>query len=218
MNKQEKTKKPAKPAKKSAKASKRNPGSVVVSSRLLEDVFVLRRIDGDPSSGELCMAEFVWKDGDVYNDDSNDTPYEHNCGKTYSDRSPVLDVPFRIPMGCALCPCSNVLNSNFSLDQIRDGCVAWLRPTSKDIMKRPAPDKIMDGATLRDFSEFVGSLGGDVFVRANAGSEENRMMFLENFAMQEIVSWEAEPDRCGAEDPSLGTKAERGQAIRESIL
>lgn len=196
----------------------KSSGEAVVALDLM-DVFVLRRIDGDPHTTEYCKAEFVWKDGDVYNDDANDKPYEHNCGATYSDGSPVFTVLFKMPLGVVNAPCSRVLNSSVSLEEIREGTIAWMWPTTRDLLseedKRFTPKKIMDGDTLRSFVDFVDAYGGEIFVKANTLPDHVHEE-VENVLSDELRLWEKEEDRYGVEIDKLGTKAERAEKIRES--
>ena len=123
---------------------------------------------------KLCYVSGSWayfttqELKDQWGDDWNDAPYEHNAGSPYhySDhdkkegREPweivrvAWDGPFEAP-------CSEVLNSPFSVEQINKGAVPWL------VRSRWNTDlpyvAILAGETLPQFKDKIKMLGGKVY-------------------------------------------------------
>lgn len=93
-------------------------------------------------------------------DDWNDVPYEHNAGEPYTphregDDWEITAVYFETEL---VTPDYCTANSNWSVDQINAGVVAWLRdwPTGTRC--------IHAGTTLGEFKRKIKEWGGRVFV------------------------------------------------------
>lgn len=79
---------------------------------------------------KLCYADekFLWFTDTpidkVWGDDWNDAPYEHNAGEPYPEFGPftkiVIDYDYCLP-------CYNELNSQWTVEQINAGAIAWVR-------------------------------------------------------------------------------------------
>jgi len=86
-----------------------------------------------------------------WGDDWDDAPYEHNAGPPYdwTTRVVYLDTDLESP-------CSNKLNSDYSVEQINKGMIPWLRtPTwHKDIIVIPA------GVTVQEFIDKIRAADG----------------------------------------------------------
>ena len=88
-------------------------------------------------------------------DDWNDRPYEHNAGEPY-------DYAFRVAYdGPLVTPDYLQVNSQWSVDDINGGSIAWLRP---DPYGEEHGVRIMAGTSFRDFLDLVFKAGGQVYV------------------------------------------------------
>jgi hypothetical protein len=102
-----------------------------------------------------------------WGDDWDDAPYEHNAGDPipyclYMKKHNIE--PYEIKRiafdGDWEQPCSNVVSSSYSVQQINAGKVPWLQ-TPKWI---PEPVKIMAGTTLDDFIRIVRDNDGQIWL------------------------------------------------------
>lgn len=88
---------------------------------------------------------------EVWGDDWDDIPYEHNAGTPYGD---TLELKFS--HSNLYEPCWGHLNSPYSVKAINSGAVAWL--SDRDSIS------IMAGDTVSEFIEKVLSAGDSVFI------------------------------------------------------
>lgn len=108
---------------------------------------------------ECCWAYFTTQElSKQWGDDWNDAPYEHNAGTPYSPYKPEddwkiykvgFDASYKTPCDC----CSN---SQFSVEDINRGDIAWLRPWGDGT-------PIHAGTTLSDFRSIIEASGGSVY-------------------------------------------------------
>jgi hypothetical protein len=123
---------------------------------------VLCYIENSKAYFTTCPIEHQW------GDDWNDAPYEHNAGTPYLWHEHDLKrglpeyrietVYFEVDMDT---PCSNVINSPFSVEAINRGDIAWLRPSA---YSASAKKSIHAGVTLNEFKQIIRENGGDVWV------------------------------------------------------
>jgi hypothetical protein len=99
-----------------------------------------------------------------WGDDWDDAPYEHNAGAPYSDEpGQIVKVAWDGPFGT---PDEGELNSRYSVMDINQGDVPWLRRSrwnSGPRMNIPA------GATVAEFTSRIIENGGMVYFPASAG-------------------------------------------------
>ena len=121
----------------------------------------------------LCYVEEPWayfttkKLSEQWGDDWNDIPYEHNAGEPYTytdhDRKKGCD-PWEIVKvaweGDFETPCAHQLNSQWSVERINEGGVAWMQTSS---WKSGESVIIRAGTTLSDFCRLVAEGGGKVY-------------------------------------------------------
>jgi len=121
----------------------------------------------------LCYVEEQWayfttkKLSEQWGDDWNDIPYEHNAGEPYTytdhDRKEGCD-PWEIVKvaweGDFETPCAHQLNSQWSVERINEGGVAWMQTSS---WKSGESVIIRAGTTLSDFCRLVAEGGGKVY-------------------------------------------------------
>lgn len=106
---------------------------------------------------KLCYVEdgsayFTDKPLDeVWGDDWDDIPYEHNAGTPYGDT-----IELKFSNVNLFEPCYGHLNSPYSVKAINSGAVAWL--SNRDDIS------IMAGDTVSEFIEKVLSAGDSVFI------------------------------------------------------
>jgi hypothetical protein len=92
---------------------------------------------------------------EVWGDDWNDAPYEHNAGWPYDPHVAVMyDGDFDTPD-------THMLNSSYSVEMINAKNVPWLK--SNRYSSAP-PFQIWAGATLAEFVDIVLSNGGTVYL------------------------------------------------------
>lgn len=99
---------------------------------------------------------------EVWGDDWNDAPYEHNCGSPYNHRKDESnkDIPIEFIVihfaGNYETPASKAWggNSAYSVEMINHKMVAWLAPSEweADIKKYPP---IFAGTTLQEFVNII---------------------------------------------------------------
>lgn len=119
----------------------------------------------------LCYVEgsFAWFTShfhEEWGDDWDDAPYEHNAGPPYGYHHSktgdvvnhyVTKVAFDGPFDQ---PCSDHVNSHYSVATINAGAVGWLT------VWPPRPGgSLFGGASLGAFIEFVEAAGGNVYLK-----------------------------------------------------
>lgn len=119
----------------------------------------------------LCYVEGNWAYfttqplSGQWGDDWNDAPYEHNAGAPYEWDDKCGDPKYEVVRvawdGPFDPPCSDELNSPFSVEQINAGAIAWLRRSRYGATA--AGPNIMAGTTLANFVSVVRSVGGNVY-------------------------------------------------------
>lgn len=133
-------------------------------------------MNGNRETHQLCYVKGRWAYfasvpvGEVWGDDWNDAPYEHNAGNPYDAvhrdgvRVPIeiakvaFDADLETPADIA------GLNSNYSVEQINAKATPWLTSSgwgSKDTVR------IWAGATLAEFRALVAEAGGDAYEKAS---------------------------------------------------
>lgn len=95
------------------------------------------------------------KPTEVWGDDWNDAPYEHNAGNPYMDKGEFVVVAWDAKLEEPGDICGN---SPYSVEHINHGTVPWLREWE------PGGVKIWAGTTLEEFIRLVMRVGGRVFV------------------------------------------------------
>lgn len=88
---------------------------------------------------------------EVWGDDWDDVPYEHNAGTPYGDTLELMFSHLNLYE-----PCWGYVNSPYSVKDINSGAVAWLSDRNGI--------NIMAGDTVSEFIEKVISAGESVFV------------------------------------------------------
>lgn len=105
------------------------------------------------------VAYFTNKDlSEQWGDDWDDAPYEHNAGEPYSDNEDqIIKVMFDSNL---IEPRYEYHNSPFSVDDINNGAIAWLRSRNYE------DNKVFISAktTIKEFIEKVEASGGEVFI------------------------------------------------------
>lgn len=113
----------------------------------------------------FCQVDNI---GEVWGDDFNDIPYEHNSGIPYDDtygpdgerkEISVIRVPFALPPNIGTYkfdirfPCTNHLNSPWSTEDINLGAIPWIwfRTTNSRTNGVPRGISIMAGITPWEF-------------------------------------------------------------------
>lgn len=81
----------------------------------------------------------------VWGDDWNDVPYEHNAGGPYDDRSDYDIVKVTIK-GCFKTPSYGYINSPYSVEMINEGDVPWIEFTDYNEYN----EKLFANSTLKD--------------------------------------------------------------------
>jgi len=124
------------------------------------------------------FAYFTTKElADQTGDDWEDAPYEHNAGPPYEwllshdgdNGIPKWDIVKVAYTGEFDTPRDRTRNSNYSVDQINAGAIAWLVTSSwaeKPIVCIPA------GTTLSKFIELILKGGGEVYLPIGGNSGE----------------------------------------------
>lgn len=110
-----------------------------------------------------------WKE--QWGDDWNDRPYEHNAGEPYRhyyEHGVELNIPlkecyFEIPMYFEL-PCDGHLNSPYSVQDINNNAMPWLRIGYGD-----EKTYIFAGTTYTEFIKIITKLGGTIYVPKKRG-------------------------------------------------
>ena len=128
----------------------------------------------DTSRPVLCYVDKPWAYfttqplSDQWGDDWDDAPYEHNAGSPYEFQKPCIDKsikPWEIIKVAFYAdletPCDNCTNSDWSVEQINAGAVAWLFSPSWASGKKIA---IQAGTTLDEFARLVKSIGGKIYM------------------------------------------------------
>jgi len=118
---------------------------------------------------QLCyivnnFAYFTDKFDKVRGDDWNDAPYEHNAGSPYAEFN-ITVISF---FGDFCTPDEGVCNSVYSVDDINNKKVAWLRKTDwtkeKNLETNLFPMfELFAGATIEEFRTFIFEHGGRIF-------------------------------------------------------
>lgn len=105
---------------------------------------------------ENSFAYFSYKDPkDVWGDDWDDAPYEHNAGLPY-------DFDLRVAYdGDWDQPCNGHLNSPWSVQDINNGGAFWLRSRR---FKTGKPIFILAGTTLDEFIKTIPKCDGQVYI------------------------------------------------------
>lgn len=119
-----------------------------------------------------------------WGDDWDDAPYEHNSGDPYGEHYIVEDNKIRkkhdlIKIGWSSeheMPCSNVLNSKWSVKSINSGNVAWL--LVPQWCKNENMKPIFAGTQLEEFIKIMKNCGGEVYLPIG--------LFLKNEIMSSI--------------------------------
>lgn len=113
----------------------------------------------------LCYVDGPWAyfaphdPIEVWGDDWNDAPYEHNAGEPYEKFGPVC-VAW---LGTMEAPCDGHLNSPWTVEEINRGEVPWLTSPS---WRNGLCVKIWAGVTLAEFITLVRQDGGEVYLPA----------------------------------------------------
>lgn len=121
----------------------------------------------------LCYVEGCWAFfttqalKDQWGDDWEDSPYEHNAEPPYEwyegrnvPRYEIVKVAFD---GDLETPSSGHLNSPYSVEQINNKAVPWLKPWYWQ-SNWGKPVEVWAGTTLTDFKRLVAESGGEVYV------------------------------------------------------
>jgi len=133
---------------------------------------------------KLCYVEgniayFTTQDLDKqWGDDWDDAPYEHNAGLPYlpsvyyyadgrseknirdwnKDGTPkweIIKVMFEADL---YTPCNNAINSPYSVQDINNGKVAWLKSFNKEFY-------IYAGVSIKEFKRLVELSGGNIYLK-----------------------------------------------------
>lgn len=113
------------------------------------------------SGGDCYFANI--EPSKVWGDDWNDAPYEHNAGTPYGDKYDIFKLKIESDL---IEPCEYQTNSPYSVEQINQGAVAWLRTDSWC----ETQFAIQAGTTVEEFIRIVQKHGGSIFVKL----EENK--------------------------------------------
>ena len=110
-----------------------------------------------------------------WGDDWDDAPYEHNAGDPYADHYSSLDANLKNRKrikhdllqvawsSLHQMPCTNQINSPWSVKGINSGNIAWLTvPHHRQNDDNAFP--IFAGTTLREFIGLIKRCGGEVFL------------------------------------------------------
>ena len=136
-------------------------------------------VDSESSGGlKLCYVDEheAWFTGcslkQQWGDDWNDAPYEHNAGEPYGDHYEGEGMDKRRVEHRLLrifwvadeykAPCEGTINSQWSVEAINGGAVAWLsaRYPGEASLARP----IHAGVSLTDFIAAIELAGGEVYL------------------------------------------------------
>ena len=115
---------------------------------------ILCYVDGNRAYFTTDTLENQW------GDDWDDAPYEHNAGCPYCMEGQLIgmvffDGPFETPADLGRG------NSNYSVQMINRGSIAWLAPERWSDSPNAKP--IMAGTKYRDFVKLVKLAGGNVY-------------------------------------------------------
>ena len=81
---------------------------------------------------QLCYVDnnflyFCSNFKNVWGDDWNDVPYEHNAGEPYADKEQSIEIiSFYSDLYDISLPCGNFINSPYSVEGINKGAIPWL--------------------------------------------------------------------------------------------
>jgi len=109
---------------------------------------------------QLCYARAPWAyfshkpPTEMWADDWNDRPYEHNAGTPHDAFKIAFDAEYDEP-------CTDHCNSPWSVEAINRGEIAWLRQSRYSSEKKTP---IFAGCTLAQFVDLVSSEGGTVYL------------------------------------------------------
>ena len=123
----------------------------------------------DAMQYKLCYVRRDWawfcdvEPTEMWGDDWDDAPYEHNACEPYADKHNCACVAWRAPLDE---PCEGCFNSSYSVEAINHGVVPWLREWQPDGVK------IWAGTTLEEFIKLIASVGGTVYVPLEASHAE----------------------------------------------
>lgn len=113
----------------------------------------------------LCYIDrnFAYFTNDMkeqWGDDWNDTPYEHNAGEPYVNKTSVTKIGFDTDLSTP----SEIagLNSNYSVQSINEGKTPWLSGQS---YKTEDYVEIYAGVTIKEFTEEITKSGGEIFLK-----------------------------------------------------
>ena len=146
----------------------------------------------------LCYVDKNWayfttqKLKDQWGDDWDDKAYEHNSEPPYgpsihyfsdghtekdprdwnADGTPKWDIIKVAFDGAFKAPCDGVNNSDYSVEQINAGAVAWLRSSQR--CKNQKAIIIPAGTTLNDFVKKIREGGGNVYLPVPSEAEINK--------------------------------------------
>lgn len=101
----------------------------------------------------------------VHGDDFNDVPYEHNASGPYSYAGCCKGEPYALvevlfELDDMMAPCDYQLNSQWSVDAINSGAVAWLARSRYANHDCPP---LHAGTTLTEFVRTIRKHGGTVY-------------------------------------------------------
>jgi hypothetical protein len=121
----------------------------------------------------LCYVEEPWayfttqELSKQWGDDWDDRPYEHNAGAPYKWHDGRDGEPWEIVKVAwyadLITPCEGHVNSPYSVQDINQGAVPWLRTPSYS--SRKVQVEIYAGTTLDEFIRVVESVGGEVYLK-----------------------------------------------------
>lgn len=117
-----------------------------------------------PPNSKLVYAAEGWaffttaRVDEVYGDDWDDAPYEHNAGDPYLDRWPIWIVAVETALAL---PDSGLRNSPWSVEDINAGKVPWFRPDP--FASGIQGVSIYAGCSYAAFVELVGAAGGRIY-------------------------------------------------------
>ena len=92
----------------------------------------------------------------IWGDDWNDSPYEYNAGEPYDDYIKI------VVEGNFMTPRSGLLNSDYSVESINDGEIAWLRSDYTD-----PKYSLMVNSQLKDIIKFLNDTEGTLYTEFN---------------------------------------------------
>lgn len=112
-----------------------------------------------------------------WGDDWDDAPYEHNAEAPYTPHAKsqgqwdIVKVAFEVMLAQPNEDeyMERVLNSRYSVQDINDKRIAWLRPS---VFSKEGSQPIYAGDTLREFIDKIHLAGGEVYRKEHRGESE----------------------------------------------